>query len=137
MSSVVVMTETPSKSPVEREKLRGWIPPMASPGETRAALEKAFDYRGDITITLRGGSILEGYVFDRRLEGPGLDQCFVRVLPKDRPGKITISFSDIVRLEFTGRDAAEGKSFELWVQRYREKKALGEKNISLEPEPLD
>ncbi len=131
------MTEAHSKSPVEREKLRGWIPPMASPEETRAALEKAFDYRGDVTVTLRDGTILEGYVFDRRIEGPLLKQCFVRMLPKDSPGKISITFSDIVRLEFTGRDTAEGKSFELWVQRYREKKALGEKNISLEPEPLE
>jgi len=46
-------------------------------------------------------------------------------------------YSDIARLEFTGRDTAAGKSFELWVKKYYERKARDEKNISLEPEPLD
>ena len=50
----------------ERENLEGWIPPLASDEEVRAALEKAFDYRGDITITLKTGDKIEGYIFDRR-----------------------------------------------------------------------
>jgi len=35
----------------EREQLEGWVPALASDAEVREALEKAFDYRGDITIT--------------------------------------------------------------------------------------
>ena len=31
----------------EHEKLEGWVPGLASEEETRKALEKAFDYRGD------------------------------------------------------------------------------------------
>ena len=45
--------------------------------------------------------------------------------------------ADVASLAFTGRDAAEGKSFETWVRKYREKKAAGEKNIRLEPEKLE
>ena len=48
------------------ERLEGWIPELASEDELRVALEKAFDYRGDVTITRKDGSKIEGYLFDRR-----------------------------------------------------------------------
>jgi hypothetical protein len=121
----------------EREQLEGWIPNLATPGEIRSALDKAFDYRGDVTLTLQGGKEIEGYIFDRRSQGAGLEQCEVRMLPKDRSEKISIRYSEIVRLEFSGRDTAAGRRFELWVRQYHERKARGEKNISLAPEPLD
>jgi hypothetical protein len=119
------------------EKLEGWIPPLASDEEIRAALEKAFDYRGDITITLKDDSKMEGYLFDRRSDGHTLRDCVVRLFPKDRDEKVSIRYADIARLEFTGRDTAAGKSFETWVKKYQERKAAGEKNIGIEPEKLD
>jgi hypothetical protein len=119
------------------EKLEGWVPTLASDEEIRAALEKAFDYRGDITITLKDNSKIEGYLFDRRSGGRTLADCVVRLFPKDRDEKISIRYTDIARLEFTGRDTAAGKSFETWVKKYQEKKAAGEKNIGIEPEKLD
>jgi hypothetical protein len=122
---------------VAHENLEGWIPSLASDEEIRAALEKAFDYRGDVTITLKDGSKMEGYVFDRASTGDTLEQCAVRIFPKDRDEKVRISYAAIARLEFTGRDTAAGKSFETWVKKYHEKKAAGEKNIRLEPEKLD
>ncbi|MGD1278573.1 MAG: hypothetical protein ABR964_15275 [Tepidisphaeraceae bacterium] len=121
----------------EREKLEGWIPPLADEDEIRQALEKAFDYRGDVTITLKDGFTVEGYIFDRRSDGKALADCTVRLFPKNRDEKISIRYSDIARLVFTGRDTAAGKSFETWVKKYREKKAAGETNIRLEPEKLD
>jgi hypothetical protein len=42
------------------ENYEGMIPSMASEEETRGALEKAFDYRGDVTITRKDGSSVEG-----------------------------------------------------------------------------
>jgi hypothetical protein len=59
------------------------------------------------------------------------------MIPKDRPGKISIPYSDIAGLAFTGKDSAAGKSFEAWVKKYNEKKARGEKNIGIESELLD
>ncbi len=129
--------QVPATEAKPREPLQGWIPSLATPDEVRGALDKAFDYRGDVTITLRNGEKVEGYIFDRRSSGTGLDQSVVRMLPKNAAGKISISYSDIVRLEFTGRDTAAGKSFELWVKKYHERKARGEKSVSLDPEPLD
>jgi hypothetical protein len=132
-----------SRSPEEDEKLgvvhedlQGWVPAMASEEEIRGAFEKAFDYRGDLTITLRNGQKIEGYIFDRRADSPRLTECVVRVMPKEG-GRLTIPYSDIARLAFTGKDTAAGKSFEAWVKKYKEKKAAGEKNIGIEAEPLD
>ena len=106
------------------EKLEGWVPELAGEEETRQALEKAFDYRGDVTITRKDGSKVEGYVFDRR-SGKSLADSAVRLFPKDSEKKISIAYSDIAALAFTGRDTAAGKSFEAWVRKYWEKKAAG------------
>ena len=100
-------------------------------------MEKAFDYRGDVTVTLKDGRKLEGYIFDRKSNGPRLSDCFVRMMPKDQPGKFNVPYSDIAALAFTGRDTAAGKSFAAWVKKYNEKKAAGEKNIGIESEPLE
>ena len=120
----------------ERENLEGWIPPLAADEEVRAALEKAFDYRGDITVTLKNGEKIEGYIFDRRT-GQSLSDSVVRIFPKSSNQKISVPYSDIAALAFTGRDTAAGKSWEAWMKKYNEKKAAGEKNIALEPEALE
>jgi hypothetical protein len=120
----------------ERENLEGWIPALATEDEIREALEKAFDYRGDITVTLKDGNRVEGYLFDRR-PGPTLAQSFMRIIPINSQAKLNIAYSDVAALAFTGRDTAAGKSFEAWVKKYWEKKAAGEKNIQIEPERLE
>ena len=120
----------------EREQLEGWIPELASDADVREALEKAFDYRGDITITRKDGSKVEGYVFDRR-NGKTLADSYVRVIPTGQRSKLTVPYAEIAGLAFTGRDTAAGKTFEAWVKKYWEKKAAGEKNIQIEPEKLD
>ena len=119
-----------------REKLEGWVPELAAPEELRAALERAFDYRGDVLITCKDGAKIEGYIFDRRM-GSTLADSFVRLLPKDGSPKMSISYADIAALAFTGRDMAAGKSWEAWLRHYWEKKAAGESDISLQPEKLE
>jgi hypothetical protein len=119
------------------ENLEGWIPPLASEQEIREALEKAFDYRGDLTVTLKNGAKVEGYIFDRKHDGATLADCNLRMIPKGRPEKIRIAYSDIAALAFTGKDTAAGKSFDAWVKKYWEKKAAGEKNIGIDAESLE
>lgn len=118
------------------ENLEGWVPSLATEAEIRAAFEKAFDYRGDLTIVLKDGRKIEGYVFDRSSDGLTLSDCVLRVIPKNSPDKIKIPYSEIAALGFTGKDTAAGKSFAAWVKKYREKKAAGEKNIGIESESL-
>jgi len=118
------------------EQLEGWIPALASEEELRQALEKAFDYRGDITITRKDGSKIEGYIFDRR-SAATLKDSLVRLYPRNSNDKLSISYSDVAALAFTGRDTAAGRSWETWMKKYAERKAAGEKDLSLHPEPLD
>ena len=118
------------------EQLEGWIPALAGEEELRVALEKAFDYRGDVTITRKDGSKIEGYLFDRR-SAPTLKDSVVRLYPKNSNEKLAISYADIAALAFTGRDTAAGKSWEAWMKKYAEKRAAGEKDLSLHPEPLE
>ena len=119
----------------EHEHLEGWVPDLAAESQLREALEKAFDYRGNITVTRKDGSKIEGYVFDRRAAA-SLEQSVVRIIPT-KGGKVSVSYADIRGLEFSGKDTAAGKSFESWVTKYWAKKAAGEKNIQIEPEALD
>ncbi len=118
------------------ENLEGWIPALATDDEIRTALEKAFDYRGDVSITKKDGTTVMGYIFDRRT-GKTLADSAVRLFPKDREEKIAIAYADIAAMAFTGKDTAAGKSWETWLKKYHEKKAAGEKNIGLDPEKLD
>jgi hypothetical protein len=120
----------------EREQLEGWVPELAGEDEVRKALEKAFDYRGDITLTRKDGSQVQGYLYDRRT-GKTLAESVVRIMPSNGAGRVSIAYSEIAALAFTGRDNAAGKTFDAWVKKYWEKKAAGEKNIQIEPERLD
>jgi hopanoid biosynthesis associated radical SAM protein HpnH len=97
-----------------------------------AGIEEAFDYRGDVTLFLHSGDRLEGYLFDRNSAASTL-----RIMVKPDGRKQTVRYSDIERLAFTGRDMADGRSWEAWVRKYAEKKAAGETNIELVPEAID
>jgi hypothetical protein len=109
---------------------------VSDPGNLRSALERAFDYRGDVTITRADGTRVEGYIFDRQ-NGPTLADSYVRLFPKNQSDKVSVRYSEIVDVAFTGRDTAAGKSWEAWVKKYLEKKAAGEKQIEIKPESLE
>lgn len=113
--------------------LEGAVPSLATPAERAAAMDHAFDYRGDVTIHTADGRTFEGYVFDRRSDG---GEPHVRVLLRDSGERVAVRYADITRLIFSGRDTAAGKSWETWVRKYREKRAAGE-SVSLEPEALE
>jgi hypothetical protein len=124
----------------ERENLEGWIPELATDAEVREALEKAFDYRGDVTVTRKDGTTIEGYLYDRRSE-PTLEASLIRIIPTPKPGvpveRQMVIYADIAAVQFSGRDTAAGKTFDAWVKQYWAKKAAGEKNIQIAPEVLD
>jgi hypothetical protein len=118
------------------ENLEGWIPELASEEDVRQALEKAFDYRGDVTLTLKSGERIEAYIFNR-LSGATLADSYVQYFTPKAAEKRKVSYAEIARVEFTGKDRAAGKHWEDWVKAYNEKKAAGEKNIALVPDKLD
>jgi hypothetical protein len=118
------------------ERLEGSVPAMATGEEVRQALEKAFDYRGDVTLTLKSGERIEAYIFNRQ-SGLTLASSHVQYFTPGAPDKRRVSYADIARLEFTGKDRAAGKHWEDWVKAWNERKATGEKGIALHPEALD
>jgi hypothetical protein len=120
----------------EHENLEGWIPSLANDDDLRQALEKALDYRGDVTLTLKSDERIEAFIFNR-LSGPTLADSFVQYFTPKAPEKRKVSYAEIARLEFTGKDRAAGKHWEDWLKAYSEKKAAGEKNIALAPEALE
>jgi hypothetical protein len=104
-------------------------------GKLADGIEQAFDYRGDVTLTLANGERIEGYVFDRERKADPAAST-LRIMTK--PGKkITLKYADVAQIAFTGRDMADGRSWEAWVRKYAERKAAGEKNIELVPEVID
>jgi hypothetical protein len=118
------------------ENLEGWVPALASEDDLRTALEKAFDYRGDISLTFKSGERVEAYVFNRST-GKSLADSYVQYFASNAPEKRRATYADIARIEFTGKDRAAGKHWEAWLKKYAEKKAAGETNIALHPEALD
>lgn len=123
---------------LEREALptlQGLVATREDEKALMEALEKAFDYRGDVTLTLTEGTSVTGYLFDRRT-GDRLTSSNVRLLCPGSDDKVTITYDRIARVEFSGKDTAAGKSFETWLKKYVEKRMAGEK-ASIESETLD
>lgn len=125
--------QTTTPPPEKRSTLQGWIVRFENDQERAAAIDLAFDYRGDVTLHTAQGQVIQGYVFDRKADCP---QPYVRVIPADGGPKMHVLYKDITQLEFSGKDTAAGKSWETWVKNYRQKKAMGQA-ADLHPEPLD
>lgn len=118
----------------QHDNLEGWIPALASEAEIHEALEKAFDYRGDVTITTKSGQKIEAYIFNRKSLAT-LAESWVQYFAPDAESKQKLSYAEIARLEF-GKDRAAGKRWEDWVAAYNEKRAAGQKH-ELTPDALD
>ena len=120
----------------EHEQLEGWVPELASEEALKNALEKAFDYRGDVTMTTKAGKKIEAFIFNRHT-GATLSESWVQYFEPNVNGKQKLAYDQIARLEFSGKDRAAGKHWEDWVKAYNERKAAGEKNIALHPDKLE
>ena len=66
-----------------------------------------------------------------------LADSYVQYFAPNVPGKLKVSYAEIARLEFSGKDRAAGKHWEDWVKAYNDRKASGEKNIALHPDKID
>ena len=120
----------------EHENLEGWVPALATYDDLRLALEKALDYRGDVTLTLKSGERIEAFIFNCHT-GATLAESWVHYYTPSAPEKRKVGYAAIARLEFSGKDRAAGKHWEDWVKAYNAKKAAGETNIAFAPEALE
>ena len=105
---------------IEESSLEGWVPgPDVSLAEV---IERAFDYRGNVTVERRDGAEIVGYLFNRdaRVREP-----FVQMFDAAGDGPITVPYASIRTIRFTGRDTAAGNSYAAWLARKAAAKAQG------------
>ncbi len=107
------MTDAKYHAP-ETGSLEGRVFRPASLAELREAIELAFDYRGDITVELKAGGQVTGYLFNRTATG---EQPTIELFPATSSGTMTIPYSEVATIAFTGEDTATGKSWEAWITK--------------------
>ncbi|MDE2291451.1 MAG: hypothetical protein KGL53_05155 [Elusimicrobia bacterium] len=71
-------------------------------------IEAAYDYRGHVTISLKAGGTLEGFVYNRILKSPRMpDGGYLDVMVKDSDEKRRLRFDEIASIALSGKDFAE------------------------------
>jgi hypothetical protein len=119
----------PKYEPLEQ----GDVCPTDTFDQIAATMERVFDYRGDVTVSLADGRELSGYVYDRTRDGRG---SVARMMLSDGGGKAAFRYEQVTRVVVSGRDPASGRSWETWVKKYNEAKARGE-SAEMKPMPLE
>ena len=86
-------------------------------------VEKAFDYRGNVTLSLKEGRSMVGYVYNREIKGSSrCPEPFLEIMPENSSEKLLFKCSEIEKILFTGEDPAAGKSWEEWIAKEEAKK---------------
>ena len=87
--------------------------------DLQATIEKAFDFRGDITLGLKDGRQVAGYLANREARGTrSHPQPFVEMMLDGSDELLRINYSDIAAIRLTGEDTAAGKSWEEWAAKH-------------------
>jgi hypothetical protein len=105
---------------IQEQDLEGWVPgpdvPLAD------VIDRAFDYRGNVTLDLRDGTELTGYLSNRDARAR---EPFVEMFDTAGEGPTAIRYADIRTIRFTGKDTAAGNSYAAWLERKAAAKAQG------------
>jgi len=100
--------------------LEGWTP---GPGVPLAeVIEKAFDYRGNVTVQCRGDLVIVGYLCNRDAY---VADPYIEIIDTDGDGPFRVPYADIQTIRFTGKDPAAGNSYAAWLERKAAAKAEG------------
>lgn len=66
-------------------------------------VERAFHYRGDVTVRTADGGMVTGFLFNRNAQR---DPPFVQLLETRTARVVSLPYRSITEVLFTGRDAA-------------------------------
>ncbi len=108
------MTDTKNYSGGVSGSPEGRVFQPTSFAELAEAVELALDYRGDVTVSLKSGESLSGYLFNRQVNG---SDSYIEMSPSDSSPAQQVHFDQIAAIAFTGEDTATGKSWEIWVAK--------------------
>ena len=100
--------------------LEGWAPEPDAELPLHDIIELAFDYRGNTTVVQVDGTEVEGYVFNRDATAA---RPFIQMFDLAGAGPLTIPYSAIRTIRFTGKDTAAGNSYAAWLKRKEQQKA--------------
>ena len=117
-------------NPHRHASLEGAVFTFQSEADRVEAIDKAFDYRGDVSITLRNEQV-EGYIFNRE---PKATPSRVEVFIKGSDQPRIIPYADITAIAFTGKDTADGKSWDAWVSKKEHERQAEADRIKAEAE---
>ena len=117
-------------NPHRAASLQGAVLTFQSEAERIEAIDKAFDYRGDVTLTLLNETV-EGYMFNRDAKArPPRVEVFIKGSEEPR----IIPYADIVAIAFTGKDTADGKSWDAWVSKKESERQAEADRVKAEAE---
>ena len=105
---------------MEDKSLEGWAPEIRDAASLAEVIDRAFDYRGDVTVVLDDGRELVGYLFNRNRDAA---QPFVQMFERDTPGASTVPYARIRTIRFSGKDTAAGNSYAAWLRSREAAKA--------------
>jgi len=105
---------------VEEKSLEGWAPDIHDAATLAEVVDRAFDYRGDVTVLLDDGRELNGYLFNRN---PDAAEPFVQMFEREGSGASSIPYARIRAIRFTGKDTAAGNSYAAWLRSKEAAKA--------------
>jgi hypothetical protein len=95
------------------QSLEGWDPGAVDGADLAYVVERAFDYRGDVTVVRRDGGELVGYLFNRNTD---VAEPFVELFERNGGDRAAIPYAQISSIRFTGRDTAAGNSYAAWLR---------------------
>jgi len=110
-AALAVSASKPSDVP--QSPSRGGLTDLANSESLRAA----FDYRGDVTLSLREGGCVEGFVAN-------LTPSELELWHRGKTSTQTIALDRIESVEFSGRDTADGRSYETWRKTHEAEAAI-------------
>jgi hypothetical protein len=105
---------------MNESSLEGWAPG----GDVRLSdvIDRAFDYRGNVTVHRQDGSVIVGYLFNRNAQ---VAAPYIQMFDADGSGPFSILYAEIQAISFTGKDPAAGNSYTAWLERKAAAKAEG------------
>lgn len=84
-------------------------------------IEKAYDYRGHCTVTLKDGGTVVGFVYNRVRADAYQPVSYIEMFPKDHSESVRFAFSELSKLECTGEDCAAGDSYHDYLEKKRQR----------------
>ena len=101
------------------QTLEGWSCDLSTPADRNAILPLAVDYRGDVTLFCEKYGPVVGFVFN-------VSSSEVTLLRPEQVEATRIPTERIARISFSGRDPANGKGWEAWLDKVAQAEARGE-----------